>query len=263
MAKPKTIHTSFKRGVVPTITFINKAKLSLSVELDKLVRTLQTFLDDCFVPVWGAPAKLVAGTKPKPGTWTFTFFDDPDDPDADGYHDITFDGFPLSKVFVIPAEKSDGNVTVTACHELCEMLIDPTANIWVEGPRGTLWGYEVCDACEEQTFDLDGLKMSDFCYPAWFEKFRLDHPRKLRTQYDYCNKITEPFQLLKGGYAEILRGGKSHDKFGSLAKKRRFEQEDRSYHRSQFRKFGARAARMKARPKHHPGLRTALSRSGA
>lgn len=252
MAKPQKFHTTFVRSTVPTITFINKAKIPLGVDFDKLIRTLQTFLDDCFVPVWGTPAKLVKGTKPKAGTWSFTFFDDPDDPTADGYHDITYDGFPLSKVFVIPAEKSDGNVSVTACHELCEMLIDPIANTWVEGPRNTLWGYEVCDACEEVTFEIDKIPMSDFCYPAWFEKFRLEHPRKLRAQYDYCNKITKPFQLLEGGYAEILRGGKSHDKFGSLAKKRRFEMEDRSYHRSQFRKFGPRAKHMKAKPGRQP-----------
>jgi hypothetical protein len=172
------------------------------------------------------------------------FLDDPDEPEAAGYHDITKDGFPLSKVFVIPAQKSDGNVTVTACHELCEMLVDPTANMWCDGPRNTLWGYEVCDACEEETFKVDGVEMSDFVYPAFFEKFRLEHPIRLRTRYDYCNKITRPFQLLAGGYAEIRHGNKTFDKFGSRAKERRFQEEDRRYHRSEFRRMGHRAARM-------------------
>lgn len=244
MAKPKRFHTVFDRSTVPTINFINRAEISLGVDFDKLVRAMQTFLDDCFVPVWGTPAKLIRSTKEKPGTWTFIFLDDPDDPDADGYHDITKDGFPLSKVFVIPAQKSDGNVTVTACHELCEMLVDPTANMWVDGPRNTLWGYEVCDACEEETFVVDGVTMSDFVYPAYFEKFRLEHPRKLRTQYDYLNKITEPFQILPGGYSEVRHGRKTFDKFGSRRKKTKFQEEDRRYHRSEFRRYGRRAARM-------------------
>lgn len=249
MAKPQKFHTTFVRSAVPTITFINRAKIPLGVDFDKLIGALDTFLKDCFVPVWGTPAKLMKATKEKPGTWTFIFLDDPDDPTADGYHDLTKDGFPLSKVFVIPAQKSDGNVSVTACHELCEMLVDPIANTWVEGPRNTLWGYEVCDACEEETFEIDGIPMSDFCYPAFFEKFRLEHPRKFQTQYDYCDKIRKPFQLLKGGYAEIRHGRTSYDKFGSHAKKRRFELEDRSFHRNQFRKYGPRAAHMKAPPK--------------
>jgi len=251
MAKPVRFHaTTFSRSVIPTINFIDLTdKVPLDVDFDRLIRTLQTFLDDCFVPVWGAPAKLIKGTKPKDRTWTFVFLDNPHSRDADGWHDITKDGFPLSKVFVDQAIASDGSVSVTACHELCEMLIDPTATMWVDGPRGTVWSYEVCDACEEVTFPIDGMRMSDFCYPAYFEVFRLKHPRRLRTQYDYCNKITKPFQILKGGYSDYMRGGKFTEKTGSKAKARRFAVEDRSYHRSEFRKYGARAAHMRVLPK--------------
>ena len=121
------------------------------------------------------------------------------------------------------------------------MLIDPTAILWSEGPRKTLWAYEVCDACEEETFKIDGIAMSDFVYPAYFEEFRLEHPRS--AQYDHLNKIKRPFQILKGGYSTIYRAGKVSDRAGSPAKARRFAKEDRPFHRSWFREQDARKAR--------------------
>src|SRR5450759_1443790 len=34
-------------------------------------------------------------------------------------------------------------------------------------------------------------KVSDFVYPAWCESFH----KPLSTQFDYCGRITEPFQM--------------------------------------------------------------------
>lgn len=42
--------------------------------------------------------------------------------------------------------------------------------------------------------------MSDFVYPAWFESFR----QPGSTQFDYQQKITQPFQLLAGGYIGVF-----------------------------------------------------------
>jgi hypothetical protein len=246
MARQQAFKTTFDRSTVPTITCVNNAKLDLGVDFDRLVDTLQTFLHECFVPVWGTPAKLTKASKEKAGTWTMLFLDDPDDPDendAYGEHYLTSHGFPISRVYVIPTIKSGELVSVTACHELCEMLIDPMANLWCDGPRGAHWGYEVCDPCEEETFPVDGIEMSDFVYPAYFDLFRLEHPRLARAQYDHLDKIKRPFQILEGGYAEIKIGTKVVERFGSPAKKRRFAKEDRRYHRSEFRKFGKKAAR--------------------
>lgn len=248
MAKTE-FRTTFAHQAVPTIAMINEAKFDLGVDFDALVSALQTFLDECFVPVWGAPAKLIKSTKERAGTWTMKFMDDPDEPDdgtTDGDHDLTSHGFPISRVYVIPSIKNGSPVSVTACHELCEMLIDPMANLWCDGPpgRGEHWAYEVCDPCEEVTFPVDGIAMSDFVFPSYFERFRLEHPRLARAQYDWCHKIKRPFQILEGGYAEIRRGTHTFERFVSAKKKRRFAKEDRRFHRSEFRKFGPRAARI-------------------
>ncbi len=238
MRKPKLTASGFNRAVIPTIACINKAKVPLGVDFDAMIKALQIFLDDCFAPVWGAPARLMKSTKEKHGAWTMIFFDEADEDDALGYHDITKDGLPLSKVFVVPTLENDDLVSVTACHELCEMLIDPTAILWSDGPRNSLWAYEVCDAVEDETFAVDGVAMSDFVFPAYFERFRLEHPRS--AQYDYMQKVKRPFQILKDGYSIVRQGRKVYERFGSRAKERRFAKENRRFHRSEFRKSNAR-----------------------
>jgi hypothetical protein len=216
----------------PTIACINKARMDLGVDFDKLIPVLQHFVDECFAPVWGVTAKLVNATKPRPGHWHMTFWDSPDQPGAEGFHDITYKGLPLAKVYVKATLDNKDKVSTTACHELCETLIDPGINLWAIGTRGLVWAYEVCDAVEEEEFVLDGVYMSDFVYPAYFEAFR--KPRS--TQFDYLNKVTRPFQLLKGGYGEIRHTRRDKNvNFGSKSKARRFSREDRRYHRTTYR----------------------------
>ena len=54
--------------------------------------------------IWGVEDAtfqfLPAGQAPPVGSWWVVFLDNSDDPRALAYHDLTNDGFPLSKVFV-------------------------------------------------------------------------------------------------------------------------------------------------------------------
>jgi hypothetical protein len=123
-------------------------------------------------------------------------------------------------------------VTVTACHELFEMAIDPIANLWAQAADGTEFAYEMSDTVEEDTFLVDGIEMSNFVHPAWFEPFK--HPP--HTKFDHLGKLTKPFSMTKGGYVIVKKGGKVTQKFGSKAKEKRFAKEDRRGHRSEYRK---------------------------
>ncbi len=94
-----------------------------------------------------------------------------------------------------------------ASHELLEMLIDPdinlTAFVQPTPTEGKLYAYEVCDACEadEYGYTIGTVLVSDFVYPAWFELLPTSTGTK---QYDYRNKISQPFQLLPGGYIGVF-----------------------------------------------------------
>jgi hypothetical protein len=226
VVRPKM--AAFNQGQVPTITCFNKATVSLGVPFPKLVAALQTFLDKYFVPVWGTPAKLVVGKGFQKGAWAIAFLDTADVADALGYHDLTPAGLPFSKIFVQTTLQDGQKVSVTACHELCEMLIDPAINLAANDPTGAFYAYEVCDACEEEEFAVNGVPMSDFVYPAWFEGFR----KPGSVQFDYLKKVRQPFEILAGGYMPIYRDGTWSQIFGSAEKAERFAREDRRGHRT-------------------------------
>jgi hypothetical protein len=220
------------QGGLVTVACINKATVDLGVPFAKLTAALQKCYDEAFLPVWGYPLQLYNTDKAKPSDWQFIYFDDADTAGALGYHDLTKDGQPISKIFVKTTLKDNELVSVTACHELFEMAIDPIANLWAEDTDGTEYAYEMSDPVEEDTFLVDGIQMSNFVHPSWFEPFK--HPPG--TKYDHLGLLKKPFSMTKGGYMIIKKNGKVTEKYGSKAKEKRFAKEDRLGHRSEYRK---------------------------
>jgi len=139
------------------------------------------------------------------------FLDDADDPTALGYHDLTSDGLPLSKVFVKSTIDDGQKVSVTASHELAEMLVDPGIQLGAIGPDGKTWyAYEMADAVEREEFEIDRVAVSNFVYPAWFEGFRPPNS----AQFDYLGTCKRPFELRPGGYMPVFRDGNWTQIFG-------------------------------------------------
>ena len=228
-----TIHAAQAgQGGAVTIACVNKATVDLGVPFDKLTAALQKCYDQHFLPVWGYPVKLYNTKVPKPSDWQFIYFDDADEAGALGYHDLTKDGQPVSKIFVKTTLEDHQLVSVTAAHELFEMVIDPIANLWAEATDGTEYAYEMCDPVEEDTFLVDGIQMSNFLHPSWFEPFK--HPPN--TKFDHLGLLKKPFSMTKGGYVIIKKKGKVSEVFASKAKERRFARENRLGHRSEHRK---------------------------
>ena len=226
---------AFDQGQVPTIACFNKATVALGVDLGALIAAMQTYIDNFVAPVWGTPAKLVRTTDFQKGAWAMVFLDNADQPRALAYHDLTPDGLPVSKVFVKTTLDDKQLVSVSASHELVEMLVDPAINMLTTGPDPKLiYAYESADPVEESDFPVNGIAMSNFVYPAYFETFR----RPGSAQFDHMGKVNKPFQILSGGYQIILKNGKWTQVFGSEAKKKRFQKEDRRGHRSETREEG-------------------------
>jgi len=190
-------------------------------------------VDKHVAPVWGTPAKLIKSTGFIKDAWAVEFLDDADEPDALAYHDLTPAGLPLSKVFVRTTIKNGDLVSVSTSHELVEMLVDPAINLMTTGPKSTIiYAYESADPVEELSFPVNGIPMSDFVYPAYFEVFH--KPKSV--QFDHLNKVKKPFEILSGGYQIIFQNGKWKNIYGSEAKEKRFSKEDRKGHRSEIRK---------------------------
>lgn len=228
----------------PRIAVFDKTKKSpLGVDLDDLIAAMQKFVDDHLAPVWGTPARLVKTTGFRRGHWALVFLDAYRDGSLEGFHDLTPDGLPMSKVYVKNVLKQKDRVSIAASHELAEMLVDPAANLYTTGPKANrLYDYEVADPVEERWFDIDGIAMSNFVYPTYFENFH----KPGSVQFDHNGELKRPFELHSGGYQSYFSGGKERTAWGSKAKKVRFGREDRHGHRT---KLHRKRSRKRSRPK--------------
>jgi hypothetical protein len=192
------------------IAVVNQSTVVKDADASAITAVLQTQVSRDFFPIWGVDAKLTFVSKGKQapaGSWVLAILDNADQAGALGYHDTTPDGLPLGKVFAKTTLDDGGAVSVTASHELLEMLGDPDINLTAElddatGRPAKFYAYEVCDACEDDQFGykIDGILVSDFVYPAYFESFRT----AAATQFDFGNHVKAPFSLLAGGYISVL-----------------------------------------------------------
>ncbi|HLL29272.1 MAG TPA: hypothetical protein VKT73_16665 [Xanthobacteraceae bacterium] len=240
---PKSNSGKPAQRLIPKIVCINRATVSLDIPFNALVRALQAYVDEHVAPVWGTPARLVAGKNFVKGAWAMVFLDDANQATGRGTkladHDLTPEGLPLAKVFVNTALLNGEFVSAAASHELVEMLIDPSLNMMTTGPGAgglgksrIMYAYESADPVEETTFKVRGVPMSNFVYPSWFEVFH----KAGSIQFDHMKTIDRPFQLLSGGYQIIFKAGKWSAVYGSARKKKSFQLEDRRGHRSEIRK---------------------------
>lgn len=199
------------------------------------VAALQAFVDSYYAPVWNTPCRLVAASVIPTDHWALVFANDADVANALGYHDVTAQGLPIGKVFVATTLKAGEDVSVTASHELAEMLVDPAINLCasrVKGADSTIYAYETCDAVEEKSFPVGNFQMSDFVLQAYFEDF---WPTGTRRDYLGVLPGHDAFELDTGGYAAVFQNGQWTQIFGSSAKRAAFGREDRRDHRNEIR----------------------------
>lgn len=152
---------------------------------------------------WGTRATVRAGTPANPPTaleWEIGLFVTPDQPGALGYHDWTPRGMPLSKVFPM-LDAGDGLPwSITASHELIEMLVDPLIALCFQDPTGAIWAGEACDAVEADHYEIDGVKVSNWVRPTYFQ------PPKLAPEYgyDHLQLVRAPLEIRPGGYGQTF-----------------------------------------------------------
>src|SRR5437899_2827813 len=199
--------------MTPTIAIINASTVISDEELLRVVLALKAQLNRDFEPAWGLSATLLPilrGETPPDGAWWLTIADDSDVAMALGYHDLTKEGNPLGLVFAKTDLDFGYSWTVTASHELLEMLADPDINLMAyrQVTRRQTWfyAYEVCDAVETDAlgYQIDGVLVSDFVTPEWFEGFRAPGSVK----FDFQGHVERPFGILPGGYMLVFEVGK-------------------------------------------------------
>ena len=103
----------------------------------------------------------------------------------------------------------DWSVASVLSHEVLELLIDPDCNLWANNGNGRAYSYEVCDPVEAPTYSVQGVSVSNFVTPAWFDPNAADTAR-----YDHLGLLKAPFSLLPGGYLVWMDAGGEQQQFG-------------------------------------------------
>jgi hypothetical protein len=102
----------------------------------------------------------------------------------------------------------DWSVSSILSHEVLELACDPACSFWASTGRRA-YALEVCDPVEAPTYDVNGISVSNFTYPWYFD------PAALRTdQKDYLDLLDVPFEVLPGGYVVYVSQGKEHQVYG-------------------------------------------------
>jgi hypothetical protein len=175
-----------------------ESSITLS-ELTEVAAALQKQVVRDFGPLWNVTADVSAFSDLERlplDYWPIIVKDDINSPGAAGYHEDQH-GQPFSLV-----QYSD-DWTLTASHELLEMLGDPFGRRLVAGdsPKSdqgrVKFLVEVADPCEAMNFayEINGIKVSDFYTPHFF-----DPVAAASVRYSYTGALTGPRQVLEGGY---------------------------------------------------------------
>jgi hypothetical protein len=166
-------------------------------EILRVTSALQKQVARDFGPIWDVTATVdgFASLEEIPlGYWPVTIKEDVKN--AAGFH-VDKNGQPFAVV------EAGDSWSLTASHEVLEMLADPFGNRLIAGgspvkDQGRVeFLVEVCDPSEAEDFayTVNDVLVSDFYTPRYFDPVRNEG-----VPYSFTNAITQPRQVLKGGY---------------------------------------------------------------
>jgi len=156
-------------------------------------------------PLWGVSGTVMAlesANNLDPGIWPVYVTDDAGT-DAAGFH-LTEHNQPFAIV------QTGDTWSVTASHEILEMLVDPSGNRLVPAAAVAIIDNEVQDTAgkfeylveicdppegEQNGYLIDDVLVSDFYTPSYF-----DPAGTVGSRYSYSGRITRPRQVLPNGY---------------------------------------------------------------
>jgi len=187
---------------IPVIAITNASTCLSDAQVEAVLPAMQKQVSDDFKAYWEQDCALSFLAKDQPliaGWWQIVLTDNPDQAGALGYHEMTSQGTPLGKVFAKLDLQSGSSWTVTLSHELLEMLADPWINWCAMGSDTKIYALEVCDAVEadELGYQIDGVQVSDFITPAWYEPTSAD-------RIDFRKHVSKELELARGGYISIF-----------------------------------------------------------
>jgi hypothetical protein len=179
------------------VTLANESSRSIpDTELAAVAAALQIQLDRDFSAIWGKRAQVLAlrAGDPVPALgWPMTILDKPKY--GLGVH-LDVKHRPFAEI------EATADWSVTASHELLEMLEDPLGHKMISGPdidpsappHQVHYLVEVGDPCEAFAYSINGVAVSDFLTRAYYD------PHATGTHFDFLGRLAKPFDVPAGGY---------------------------------------------------------------
>jgi hypothetical protein len=175
-------------------------------ELAAITPGLQAQLREDVAPEWGtSDADVVQlGVSDPDGVVVELHGKAPaDKQDALAFHTRTPDGKRRIPVFRDLLDRCGVSLSRTLSHELCEDRVDPDLTECVELPDGRIAAKEICDQVEATSYQKNGTEVSNFNTRANFAPREDGQPER----YDFLGLQSKPFEVLDGGYAQVMIDG--------------------------------------------------------
>jgi hypothetical protein len=204
------------------ISIVNHTKGKVTdEELQTAIRAINRQIAEDFVPYWSMAAtlRLEGRSAAEPdsaqaadmrGDAVIYLWDEVDVDGALGYHFQNNRGIPFGFVFTSIAEEIGEAWSATLSHEALELIGDPETNLLVIGPhpdpaedREVFHWFEMCDAVQAETYEIDGVKVSNFVLPLYFTGTRETDEPGARNDYlgrAYKGQTLRSFGINPGGY---------------------------------------------------------------
>ena len=208
----------------------NQSTLVTTSEVKKMVAACNKQVRDHVAPAWNGERVVVefAGydlptiqRKAPKGSWVIAILDNPDDPGALGWHSEDDQDHVYGEIFAKPCLEDGKSTALTGTyavssvlsHEVIETYGDQFCNQWTDTGRGFLVATELCDPVEADGYEIDGVQVSNFVLPEWFDA--VTSPGE---KFDYLGKCKAPFSMTPGGYWVQASTGSEQQKFGEVTK---------------------------------------------
>jgi hypothetical protein len=194
-----------------------------TVTVGNIAAAVQLQCQTDYAALWGADKGTRCYVVPSenaanPGDTLIVLLDNADQAGALGYHDVTPAGRPYARIFCETILANQGTTTqgansVSVCvsHEALETLGDAFCNGYADNGDGSLQvAQELADPVEGSSYTINGISVSDFLAPAWFD------PADTKGPWDRMGVLRGPMTVDAQGYV-ISRapGGAAQATFGA------------------------------------------------
>lgn len=217
------------------ITIINLTSgKTTDEEVQRVIRAINRQIAEDFEPYWSFGARLRlegnSSSNPSPqspadmrGDAILYLWDKTNMKDALGYHMNNNKGIPYGFVFTALSKKLGEDWSATLSHEALELIGDPQVNLLVQGPHPNGSGkvvfhsFEMCDAVQDETYEIDGVKVSNFVLPLYFTETDEAGGRNDFMGREYGGQKLKSFGINPGGYVSFFNPATG--KYGDYSRK--------------------------------------------